>query len=121
MECAVCLDIFVDPRRLPCDHSLCLACVSELAKTQPLKFPVCRALHSGVKLEDVALLPQNAVLAGAIDALGPMLSRREALPDIRKLCFNAEVEGSGCAKMALFFCKVCLVYLCNICARSEHL
>uniref|UniRef100_W5M1Y5 Uncharacterized protein n=1 Tax=Lepisosteus oculatus TaxID=7918 RepID=W5M1Y5_LEPOC len=46
LTCPVCLDIFRDPRLLPCGHNLCLLCVQELRKQrgngQSFSCPECR-------------------------------------------------------------------------------
>nr|XP_015201548.1 PREDICTED: E3 ubiquitin/ISG15 ligase TRIM25-like [Lepisosteus oculatus] len=65
LTCPVCLDIFRDPRLLPCGHNLCLLCVQELRKQrgngQSFSCPECRqecapdaALQKNRKLANIA-------------------------------------------------------------------
>jgi len=41
-ECAVCLEIFCQPLRLPCEHAFCRSC---LMRTKHRRCPLCRAEH----------------------------------------------------------------------------
>uniref|UniRef100_A0A3P9KFN2 RING-type domain-containing protein n=1 Tax=Oryzias latipes TaxID=8090 RepID=A0A3P9KFN2_ORYLA len=46
LTCPVCQDIFIDPRQLPCGHSMCLSCLNNLldhSSDSPLRCPDCRA------------------------------------------------------------------------------
>lgn len=46
MSCAVCLELYDDPRILPCGHSYCLKCLLDLSrkisKKGLLKCPICQ-------------------------------------------------------------------------------
>ena len=45
LKCPLCLDIFAEPKKLKCDHVVCLRCLEELvekSRTGSLKCPVCR-------------------------------------------------------------------------------
>ncbi|KAL2097162.1 hypothetical protein ACEWY4_006369 [Coilia grayii] len=41
LTCPVCQDIFMDPRQLPCGHSLCLQCLEGMLASRPLLQPFC--------------------------------------------------------------------------------
>ena len=45
-QCPVCLDVYVDPKVLPCDHSLCASCVQQLKQGSRIKCPLCKATHN---------------------------------------------------------------------------
>ena len=46
LKCGICLELFQDPRSLPCLHTFCLECLQRLLnKNHSLKCPVCRAKH----------------------------------------------------------------------------
>uniref|UniRef100_A0A6B2LKS1 RING-type domain-containing protein n=1 Tax=Arcella intermedia TaxID=1963864 RepID=A0A6B2LKS1_9EUKA len=61
LECPICLDLFKDPRMLPCGHTFCFKCVQPI---QPLSCPLCRApcpTHP-------AQLPPNITLKQVVEA-----------------------------------------------------
>ena len=59
ITCPLCLGIFVDPKRLPCDHIYCKACLQNLASrnvTATIPCPECRKLAQ-LPDGDVSKLP----------------------------------------------------------------
>ena len=60
LQCGICLDLFQDPRSLPCLHTFCVECIQRtLNDKHSLKCPVCRAEHH-LGEEGAKLLPVNA-------------------------------------------------------------
>ena len=49
-ECPVCLEVFVDPKVLPCDHSLCAGCVQQLMQGSRIECPLCKVVHDVIKI-----------------------------------------------------------------------
>ena len=79
LECPVCLDIFQDPRLLPCEaggHTVCKGCIDDLVKGASLTCPVCRAMHD-VPGGGTGKFPRNMVVAGMVDAMCPVCRKRE--------------------------------------------
>ncbi|NXA83549.1 TRI59 protein, partial [Thryothorus ludovicianus] len=69
LTCAICCDIFSEPRVLPCSHTFCLPCLRELLQPRPaarsLSCPSCRAqlpVPAGPEA-----LPINFALKAVID------------------------------------------------------
>ena len=57
LKCGICLELFQDPRSLPCLHTFCLECIQRsLNENHSLKCPVCRAKHE-LSDEGAGLLP----------------------------------------------------------------
>ena len=62
-ECPVCLEVYVDPKVLPCDHSLCAGCMKQLKQGSRIKCPLCEAVH------DVSRVRPDFRLHQFLDAL----------------------------------------------------
>ena len=47
LKCGICLELFQDPRSLPCLHTFCRECIQRSLNEEnhSLKCPVCRAEH----------------------------------------------------------------------------
>ena len=62
-ECPVCLEVYVDPKVLPCDHSLCAGCVQQLKQGSRIECPLCKVVH------DVSRIRPDFRLQQFLDAL----------------------------------------------------
>lgn len=73
-ECWVCADTYTDARILPCGHTFCLRCLTEIHKTlipkEELGCPFCRQVFS-VPKDGLAALPKNYSLTKLIEASRP--------------------------------------------------
>ena len=57
LKCGTCLELFEDPRSLPCLHTFCLKCIKRtINASASFKCPVCRAEHE-LSEEKAELLP----------------------------------------------------------------
>ena len=80
ITCALCLDIFQDPKKLTCDHVFCKGCLEHLAKrnvTTAISCPECRKLTelpNGV----VKDLPTAFHMNRLIDAFQQVQEREES-------------------------------------------
>ena len=59
LKCGICLELFQDPRSLPCLHTFCRECIQRSLNEEnhSLKCPVCRTKHE--LSEGAGLLPVN--------------------------------------------------------------
>ena len=52
-QCPVCLEVYADPKVLPCDHSFCASCVQQLKQGSEsgIQCPLCKVDHdvSGIR------------------------------------------------------------------------
>ena len=63
LECAICLDIFKDPRRLPCGHSFCADCLDKLVeRRESFDCPICKEKHTKPRNGFVADFKSNQLL-----------------------------------------------------------
>ena len=57
LKCGTCLELFQDPRSLPCLHTFCLECIKRTINgSNTFKCPLCRAVHK-LSEEKAELLP----------------------------------------------------------------
>ena len=108
LKCSICLELFNDPRLLPCLHTYCLRCLQGLVSNKKSDFscPKCRAKHEipkdglGSYLSDFSILPE-------LEA-----AKRQGQKKICGFCTTGEV--------AVGYCNDCGVYLCECCRDVVH-
>ena len=109
LKCGICLELFQDPRSLPCLHTFCRECIQRsLNETDhSLKCPVCRAKHE-VNEEGAGLLPVNQY------ALQELQQRREDSD-------GQQAECKSCGEQApvVAWCEDCDAMICQQCL-SQH-
>ncbi|VDI67652.1 midline 1 [Mytilus galloprovincialis] len=117
LTCTICLEIFKEPKYLPCLHTFCKSCintyiVSTVKDNDPsgFKCPVCRR---SVPLDDekpdtwANNLPGNHFIVSLID------KRELQKPD--KLCDTCEQDK----QKAISFCTVCEEAYCESCRKGH--
>ena len=87
------MDIFLDPRMLPCAHTLCKGCMESLMRDSSIACPVCRAKHA-IPPNKSDGFPRNFVVAGMIDSWCGECRSKES-----------EVECSHCNKRLCVGCQ----------------
>ena len=93
LECPVCMDIFRDPRLLPCAHTICKGCLESLMRDSSIECPVCRAKHA-IPPNKADGFSCNFVVAGMIDSWCGECRSKEP-----------EVECSHCNKRLCVDCQ----------------
>ena len=106
LTCAVCLNVFTDPKLLPCFHTFCALCVQEIADRHRGSYFPCPACH-----EPTSLPP-----GGAAALQSNFYIRTEELDGARKgeLCLTHE------GKVKELFCVDCDKAICVKCIANEH-
>lgn len=108
LECRLCLEVFDDPRNLPCGHTFCLKCLSKTVgnKKKPTPCSLCKKEWQ-VPPEGISALAKNYV-AGSFRDLVPSTGECGLAMDERK---HGPVE---------FFCIDCWDVLCSVCRESHR-
>ncbi|KAI8509681.1 hypothetical protein Bbelb_121090 [Branchiostoma belcheri] len=116
LTCALCLDLYEDPKFLPCFHTLCKKCVERLANSsggRRFKCPVCRF--------DVEL--PSPAFAGGVDKLKSNFYINKLL-DLRKLrqSKTSRVLCQMCKSgiQAAAVCGDCTKMLCSNCVTAHR-
>ena len=116
LNCAVCLDLFTEPKSLPCLHSFCEKCLGNLALLPQggghvLSCPVCRSQFP---------LPEDGV-SGFPNAfhLNDLLELRQQL---KKLSEAKSITCENCEEHdATGFCRQCGKFICEKCTEAHLL
>ena len=107
LTCSVCLDLYTNPKTLPCLHSFCEACIERLpqdkeGETYYLSCPTCRHLTE---------LPGGG--AGAFPVAFTLNNFKEVHSLLKKVSDPQQVTCDNCnAANATGYCKECSQFLC---------
>ena len=112
LKCSICLELFSDPRILPCLHTCCLKCLQGLVSDQKndLSCPQCRAKHEIPKGDVTNFLCDLSILPELESAKADIIKKEET--KICGLCISGEV--------AVGYCRDCNEYLCECCHGPVH-
>ena len=102
LSCSVCLEMYTDPRVLPCLHVYCLHCIEGLVIDSNVTCPQCRAKHP-IQHNLVNFPVDLLILSDLEESMGK--SREE-----KKICGFC-TEGDD----AKGYCGDCQEYLCQFC------
>ena len=112
LKCGICLELFRDPRSLPCLHTFCLECIQRTLNDDncSLKCPMCRAKHElGEKGPE--LLPVNQYAAREL------LSQRQQQQGEESRMRGCHSCGEELELVA--WCEDCNGDICQTCL-SQH-
>ena len=116
LSCPICLEIYEDPRCLPCLHSFCLACLEEWGKksgaTRSIACPLCKQL-SQMPLGGTRKIKTNFFLADLV--------LRLASRDIKSgaKC-KTPCSTESCDESAVQYCTQGCGHLCPDCIRYHR-
>ena len=128
VTCPLCLQTLQEPKKLPCDHVYCKACLQRLANrsfnTASISCPECRALTQ-VTNGDVNNLPTAFRLNRLIEAFQHVQLVREET-DSQSAATAATEEAAKCkvhqSQPLVLYCETCRLLLCRDCilATKDH-
>ena len=111
-RCSVCLELFVEPKVLPCCHTFCLKCLEKTKSGGEITCPHCRITHKipGGALKNL-LTDYIAMYEAEVAGLKSSNSRK------LKVQVCDECERSGPIRC---YCSDCKNYLCDECGLQIH-
>ena len=118
-ECAVCLHDMVDrtPRILPCIHTFCTECLSQLINNRKVQCPTCREVTE-LKTNDVKELKINFMLGQVREREKKQAKAHNE--EAKSSCDSKKPICQVCQQTsALFKCKDCPQLLCESC-KTRH-
>jgi len=123
--CKLCYNLFKDPVKLPCGHSLCLSCAETLYSFQILKNPIISSIKSNDKnkIKDTKKKGfkcptcSTSIDIIGIDSLPKDYNLREIIEGNKK---NTILCDNECSSIAILDCKDCKCSYCEKCFVSVH-
>ena len=115
LTCSVCLDLYTNPKTLPCLHSFCEACIERLPQdkrndTYYISCPTCRHCTE---------LPGGG--AGAFPVAFTLNNFKEVHSLLKKVSDPQQVTCDNCnATNATGYCKECSQFLCQQCIIKHN-
>ena len=119
VTCAVCLDLFKQPKKLPCDHIYCRDCLTDLAQRNEnatISCPECRIVTQ-IPGNDVNNYPTAFQTNRLIEVFQQAQVRVETdSPNVTEMC---QVHP---AQQLAIYCETCKKQLCRDCVlkTKEH-
>ena len=115
VSCSVCMSTFTDPKILPCFHTFCLHCLTELQRTSgkhgEITCPECRRKFQVPGSGYPKDLPANFRMNSLLDVMA-----------IQK-CNVSGVKCGNCEKTSAesFYCFQCCAFWCEDCSAAHNL
>jgi len=114
LTCPICLDIYTNPKTLPCFHSFCHHCLEGLPKGLPLDLQEKKLFLLCPTCRKRTQLPEAGVAGFPIAFL--INSFREVYDLLKKVSSDQHVSCDNCKKSdATGYCKQCTKFFCTRC------
>ena len=116
-SCSVCLELFSEPKVLPCCHTFCLKCLQKTARSAQKKgeitCPQCRKTHT-IPAGGLAELLTDFIASYELEVTG--LKSSQSSGAVKALTCG-ECERAGPVES---YCRDCRNYLCRECGTQLH-
>ena len=130
VDCSICLEIFTDPRALPCLHTFCLHCLqNHCTKSQPgykKNCPLCKQDFT-IPRGGVAGIQKNFFVEKLVQAKKASLEKATSKPpcDACIMAKNNQIymnmnEPQPAVNLATMYCIYCQQNLCDHCSQSHR-
>ena len=114
VTCSVCMQLYTNPKQLPCLHIFCLQCLNNLARTSAhygkIKCPLCQREVAVPESGTLETLPNCFHMKNLLDILAI------------KECNNAKVTCENCKRKSeeTAYCFHCGKFWCNECVNAHN-
>ena len=112
LECSVCLNVYTDPKTLPCLHTFCCHCLNQLAERrvnrEPIPCPDCRTEINLPEGSNFDAFPSSFYLNRLRDIVSVQHQGHQVL------CSSCDKKSAATA-----FCFSCECFICEEC-RDLH-
>ena len=120
LQCGICLELFQDPRSLPCLHTFCVECIQRtLNDKNSLKCPVCRAEHQ-LGEEGAKLLPVNSYARQELPRKKLRQQQERNGEKKCECCGEAECADVAWCSECGIICKSCLAMHKKMACLKDH-
>ena len=115
VSCSVCMQLYTNPKQLPCLHIFCLECLNNLARTSArngkIKCPLCQREVSVPESGTLETLPNCFHMKNLLDILAI------------KECNTAKVTCDNCERKSeeAAYCFHCGKFWCNECMNAHNI
>ena len=118
--CPICLEVFHNPKSLPCIHGFCLKCLECYFKDKnpgdEVPCPLCRK-EFNIPPEGLVGLQHHFFIQHLVDARNVSSKSEEEV--LCQACFEENEDGEGSASAVTMFCIDCNESLCKKCSRHH--
>ena len=114
VTCSVCMQLYTNPKQLPCLHVFCLQCLNNLARTSArggkIKCPLCQREVAVPEIGTLETLPNCFHMKNLLDILAI------------KECNRAKVTCENCERKSeeTSYCFHCGKFWCNECVNAHN-
>ena len=118
--CPICLEVFDNPKALPCLHAFCLKCLqgyfSDNNPRDDVLCPMCRKEFQ-IPADGPGGLPHHFFMQHLIDSIKTLSISTDEV--VCEACLEENGNGKGTVTAATMYCVDCSEYLCEKCSRPH--
>jgi len=119
--CPICLEVFDNPKSLPCIHGFCLRCLElHFKDKQPgdeVPYPLCRKVFK-IPPEGLGGIQHHFFIQHLVDARNVSTKSTDEL--LCQACLEENEDGEGNVSAATMYCVDCNESLCEKCSRHHR-
>jgi len=119
--CPICLELFDNPKSLPCIHGFCLKCLERYFKDKTpgdeVPCPLCRKEFK-IPPEGLGGLQHHFFIQHLVDARN--VSTKSTDEQLCQACLEENEDGEGSVPAATMYCVDCNESLCEKCSRHHR-